>query len=206
MDAQQILGKIKQVFNDLTAPVAAAAPMDVPTEPKEYEIMGGGMVMIDKLEVGGIVMIDGNPALVGVLELADGHKLTIGDNGVISAIEMPLAVDPTLDVVEEGNKMKPLEEEMSAKFTAFETSTNEKFSSYEAKLSAYEQRFAANENQLGAYKTELSKHKEMIEKLLQFGQLMVDAPAAQADPAAKVANTFKAVDTEKIKASTILFN
>ena len=206
MDAQQILGKIKQVFNDLTAPVAPAAPMDVPTEPKEYEIMGGGTVLIDKLEVGGIVMIDGNPALVGVLELADGHKLTIGDNGVISEIEMPEMVEPTLDVVEEAKKMKPLEEEMGAKFTAFETSTNTKFASYEAKLSAYEQRFAANENQLGAYKTELSKHKEMIEKLLQFGQLMVDAPAAQADPAAKVANTFKAVDTEKIKASTILFN
>ena len=206
MDAQQILGKIKQVFNDLTAPVAVAAPIDVPTEPKEYEIMGGGTVLIDKLEVGGIVMIDGNPALVGVLELADGHKLTIGDNGVISEIEMPEMVEPTLDVVEEAKKMKPLEEEMGAKFTAFETSTNAKFASYEAKLSAYEQRFAANENQLGAYKTELSKHKEMIEKLLQFGQLMVDAPAAQADPAAKVANTFKAVDTEKIKASTILFN
>jgi len=206
MDAQQILVKVKQVFNDLIAPVAAAAPMDVPTEPKEYEIMGGGTVLIDKLEVGGIVMIDGNPALVGVLELADGHKLTIGDNGVISAIQMPEMVDPTLDVVEEAKKMKPLDEEMGAKFTAFETSTNAKFASYEAKLSAYEQRFAANENQLGAYKTELSKHKEMIEKLLQFGQLMVDAPAAQADPAAKVANTFKAVDTEKIKASTILFN
>ena len=110
-------------------------------------------------------MIDGNPALVGVLELADGHKLTIGDNGVISAIQMPEMVDPTLNVVEEAKKMKPSYEDMGAKFTAFETSTNEKFASYEAKLSAYEQRFAANENQLGAYKTELSKHKEMIEKL-----------------------------------------
>lgn len=197
MDAKEILGKIKQVFNELTAPVAAAAPVVAPAAPTEYEIKGGGKVMIDKLEAGGIVMIDGNPAIPGELELADGTKLTIGDNGVISAIEIGAGSGPSIDA--------PVVEDMGAKFTAFETSTNEKFSAYEAKLSAYEQRFAANETQLGEYKTELGKHKEMIEKLLQFGQLMVDAPAAPADPATKITNNFKEVD-EKVKPLDILFN
>lgn len=201
MDAKEILGKLKQAFADLTAPVAASAPTidATPAAPAEYEVMGGGKVMIDKLEAGGIVMIDGSPALPGDLELADGTKLTIGDNGVISAIEAGnnAPADPAAAPV--------TPEDMGAKFTAFETSTNEKFSQYEAKLSAYEQRFAANETQLGEYKAELGKHKEMIEKLLQFGQLMVDAPAAPADSAAKITNNFKEVD-EKVKPSPILFN
>ena len=198
MEAKEILQKLKLAFNNLTAPVAAAATDVAPAAPTEYEIKGGGKVTIDKLEAGGIVMIDGGAALPGDLELADGTKLTIGDNGVISAIEMGAAtVDtPTEDL--------PID--MGAKFTAFESSTNEKFTAYEAKLSAYEQRFAANENQLGEYKNELGKHKEMIEKLLQFGQLMVDAPAVQADPATKVVNAFAEVDTDKIKKSSILFN
>ena len=64
---------------------------------------------------------------------------------------------------------------MGAKFTQLETATNEKFTTYEAKFSAYEQKFAD-------YDAKLAKQNEMIEKLLQFGQLIVDKPAAPADP------------------------
>ena len=77
MEAKLILEKVKQYFADLTAPVTAAAP------PVEYEVAGGGMATIDKLEVGGVVLIYGAPALPGDLELADGTKITIVDNGVI---------------------------------------------------------------------------------------------------------------------------
>lgn len=194
MEAKEILLKVKQVFADLMAPPAPQT--DVPMV-KEYEVKGGGKAAIDKLEAGGIVLLDGAPAVPGDLELEDGTKITISDNGVISAIELgaPATSDAPADAPED----------MGAKFTAFENSTNEKFTAYEAKLTAYEQRFAANETQLGEYKTELGKHKEMIEKLLQFGQLMVDAPAAPADPAAKINNNFKDEDS-KVRASSILFN
>lgn len=185
MDAKTILDSAVQFFSDLVAP-APAAPAAAPTE---YEIKGGGKVAIDKLEAGGIVMIDGAAALPGDLELADGTKLTIGENGVISAIEMGT---PAPEMAPEDSPL-----DMGAKFTAFETASNQKFAAYEAKLSAYEQRFAANEGQLGEYKAELGKHKEMIEKLLQFGKLMVDAPAAPADPATKVTNNFKNIDEPK---------
>ena len=198
MDAKTILDSAVQFFNDLVAPPAAppAAPVAA-AAPAEYEIKGGGKVTIDKLEAGGIVMIDGSAALPGDLELADGTKLTIGDNGVISAIELgaPAPDAPVEDL--------PLD--MGAKFSAFETASNQKFAAYEAKLSAYEQRFAANEGQLGEYKAELGKHKEMIEKLLQFGKLMVDAPAAPADPATKVTNNFKNIDEPK-KVLDLLFS
>ncbi len=194
MEAKEILTKVKHLFNELMAPAAPAAPA---APMIEYEVKDGGKVSIDKMEAGGTVMIDGVLAVPGILELEDGTKLTIVDNGIIESIEMPGM--PAEPVVPE------MPEDMGAKFSAFESSTNEKFAAYETKLSAYEQRFAANELQLGEYKTELVKHKEMIEKLLQFGQLMVDAPAAPADPATKINNNFKEDDL-KVKASKILFN
>jgi len=194
MEAKEILSRVKNLFTELMAP---PVPENPAPEVKEYEIKGGGKVTIDKLEAGGIVMIDGAPALPGDLELVDGTKIKIVDNGVIEVIELGT---PEAEV-----ETPEVPEDMGAKFSAFETSTNEKFTAYEAKLSAYEQRFAANETQLSAYKVELGKHKEMIEKLLQFGQLMVDAPISQPDPATKINNNFKEEDM-KIKASSILFN
>lgn len=161
---------IKQQFNDFMNPApppnpaAAAAPP--PPAGTEYEVAGGGKCMIDKLEVGGIVLIDGAPALPGDLELADGTKLTVGDNGVISAVTPGAAAPPP----------PPAGDDMGAKFTALETTTNEKFTAYEAKFAAYEQRFQQ-------YDTKLAQYSEMINKLLQFGELMVNKPATTPDPA-----------------------
>ena len=132
MEAKEILQKVKQYFNEL-----AAAPEVLPmAEATEYELKDGGKVMIDKLEVGGIVMIDGNAALPGEAELVDGTKMTIGDNGVITAIELGTGVEPVEPIGE------PIVEDMGTKFAAFETLTSEKFANYEIKFSAYEQRFA----------------------------------------------------------------
>lgn len=176
MDAKDILSKVKLLFNDLMNPAAAASEPPAPA-PNEYELKDGGKVMIDKMEAGGTVMIDGAPALAGDLELADGTKITVADNGVIAAITPASA---------------PAEpEDMATKFTAFETSANEKFTAYEAKFSSYEQRFAANEQKFAEYEAKLTKATEMIEQLLQFGKLMVEKPAAAADPAATVKNAFK---------------
>lgn len=177
-DAKSALEKIKQLFNELTAPVAAAAPAPPAPTVTEYELKDGGKVAIDKLEVGGIVMIDGAPALVGDLELADGTKITVGDNGVIAAIEVGSGMQPAEPVA------SPAGEDMGAKFSAFEQSATEKFSQYEA-------RFAANEAKFAEYEAKLSKASEMIEKLLQFGQLMVEKPQAAPDAAARTSNTFK---------------
>lgn len=175
MTAKEIIEKVKILFTELTTPPAApvAAPLAAPVV-TEYDLKDGGKVSIDKLEVGGIVMIDGNPSLPGDLELADGTKLTVADNGVISAVTPGAAAPPAAH-----------EMDMATKFASFETSATEKFTSYEAKFTAYEQRFAANELQFEAYKTELAKYKTMIEQLLQFGKLMVEKPAALPDPAVR---------------------
>jgi len=167
----EVLSRVKQYFTELMAPVPpvhAPAPVAA-AEPTEHELKDGGKVTIDKLEVGGIVMIDGGPALPGDLELADGTKLTIGENGVISALvpgesAASAAPDPTV--------------EMSTKFASFETATNEKFAQYETKFSAYEQRFAD-------YEVKMKKANKVIEELLNLSQLIVEAPAAAPDPAVR---------------------
>jgi hypothetical protein len=184
MEAKEILEKVKLYFTELMAPAPAPAPA---LEVKEYELKDGGKVMIDKLEEGGIVVIDGNPALPGDMELVDGTKITVADNGVITAvtpgepaeIEQP---DPSL--------------EMATKFTAFETSANEKFANYETKFAAYDQRFAD-------YEVKMKKANKVIEELMNLSQLIVDAPAADADPVVRKTNQFK---EEKEKNYSILFN
>lgn len=187
MEAKEILTKIKQLFADLTAPVAAAEPAAPEVAmPTEYELKDGGKVMIDKLEVGGIVMVDGAAALPGDLELADGTKLTVADNGVISEMVAAEVIPDEIPVVED----------MGAKFTAFEIATNEKFANYASK-------FEAQEIQLGKMTTQLNKANKVIEQLLTLSQLIVDAPAAAPDAAAKTSNNFK---EEKQTYSPILFN
>jgi len=188
-DAKQILNKVKEFFNELTTPASvdqAAAP--APTAPAmpmmtDYELMDGGMVSIDNLQVGGIVLIDGNPALPGDVQLKDGTTLTIGDNGVITTLQEPAEIETV-------PPMPGASEDMSAKFAAFTTATNEKFASYESKFAEYE--------------AKLGKANKVIEELLKLSQLIVDAPAAQPDVTVKTANTFK---EEKQKRSLdILFN
>ena len=194
MEAKEILAKIKMAFADLAGVPPAMPPVDpaaaaAAPPANTYELKDGGTVTIDKLEVGGIVMIDGSPALPGDAELADGTKMTIGDNGVISTITLPAS--------DAAPVMPPAGEDMGAKFTAFETLTAAKFADYESKFAAYEARFAD-------YEAKLGKYKEMIEQLLQFGKLMVEAPQAQPDASVKTANTFK--DEPKKKDLSILFN
>jgi hypothetical protein len=185
MEAKEILQKVKQYFNEL-----AAAPEVLPmAEATEYELKDGGKVMIDKLEVGGIVMIDGNAALPGEAELVDGTKMTIGDNGVITAIEV---VSPEATPVEE-----PIVEDMGTKFAAFESLTNEKFASYETKFAAYEERFSE-------YEAKMKKANKVIDELLKLSTLLVEAPVQAPDNSVRTSNAFKEV--EEKKTLNILFN
>lgn len=184
MEAKEILQKVKEYFADLTAPIDPAADAAMPkaiAEPamqKEYKLKGGGTILIDALEIGGIVMIDGAAALPGDLELEDGTKITVGDNGVISMVdevaETVVTEEPAMD--------------MAAKFAAFETSTGEKFAAYESKFAEYE--------------TKLKKATKVIDELLKLSQLIVDAPSVDADNSVRTSNTFK----EQKKDFSILFN
>ena len=84
--AKEILQKIKAIFEEVP-PVPPAAPVEpVQLEAKEYSLADGTKVMIDKLEVGGLVTVEGNPAPEGTHMLADGSSVLLDAAGAIVAI------------------------------------------------------------------------------------------------------------------------
>lgn len=95
MNAQQAILKIKEMFGD----IPMDAPKDASVPPKEqvakmesieYTLEDGSKVMIDKLEVGGMVTLaDGSIPAMGEYKLADGTSVQIDEAGSIIEIASP---------------------------------------------------------------------------------------------------------------------
>lgn len=81
MNAKDLLLKIKALFEEVPAPAPIVEP--APVEFKEYTLLDGSMVMIDKLEVGGAVTKDGFPAPAGEYTLADNSAIVLDEAGLI---------------------------------------------------------------------------------------------------------------------------
>jgi hypothetical protein len=181
MNAKEILQKLKLALMDEPAPSG-----EVKTEMISATLMDGTEVTVDKLEVGGMVMIGLEPAPAGEHILADGTKIVLVDNGIIESItpaEAPVEV--------EIEAMYP-KKEMEARFAKIEQSTGEKFSAYESKFAAYEGKFAE-------YEAKLNKANTVIEGLLGLTQLLVEQPQAAADAAASNGSAkFQKVEPKEI--------
>ena len=187
MNAKEILEKLKMTFNELVnnadAPVVPEVPVATTTKAK---LADGTEVEVTALEVGGIVTIAGAPAPVGDHTLEDGTVITVGDNGAITAI-----VPVEEQVMEDMGKMDKKKMGMEEIFSAFETSTNEKFASYEAKFADYE--------------AKLAKATSVIEGLLNLTQVLAETPTGTADPIVTKTNNFK-TDEPVMKDYRGLFN
>ena len=118
MTPLEALLQIKQMFAEMPKPVQAQEievsidPADI--EYKEYVLKNGAKIKMDKLEVGGKVMLvddAGNetPAPAGEHELADGMVIVLDESSVITEIKQPEA--PTEEVVDEELKKKIAEME-----------------------------------------------------------------------------------------------
>ena len=198
MNAKEIIEKLRLTFNELVN--NAAAPTTAPTTPSTPEapemampikgkLADGTEIEVTEMAIGGIVTIQGQPAPVGDLTLEDGTILSVGDNGAITNI---VPTDGTL--VEDMKKDKKMG--MEEVFAAFETATNEKFSSYEQKFADYEARFASYESRLGAA-------SKVIDGLLNLTQTLSETPTGTPDQSIKTNNNFK---QEKQKSFDILFS
>lgn len=145
MTALEALLQIKQMFAEMppVAPPVEAAP-EVPQEPaapeyKEYVLKSGAKVKIDKLEIGGkVVLVDdaGNesPAPAGEHELADGMVITLDENSVIIELESPEAeVIPSVD-----EELKKQIQEMEAKIEELKSGKK----AQEVKMAEVENKFA----------------------------------------------------------------
>lgn len=174
MTPKEIIEKLRLTFNELVN-TPAAEPVALST----YKLVDGTEVEITELAVGGVVTVAGNPAPVGEHKLEDGTTITVGDNGAITAI-VPAEVMPEEPAAQEDLAKKQKMEEL---FEAFQSTTNEKFASYEAKFADYE--------------AKLQKATKVIEGLLNLTQTLAETPTGVADPIVKTTNNFKEEKTEK---------
>jgi len=181
MNIKETILQLKEAFNDLVnvSPASPVALMDA-------TLVDGTTIQITEMVVGGIVTMNGTPALVGEYELADGTYLVIGDNGAIMEIKpADVAVEPVAPA-----DPAMMSSDFTAKFAAFETSTTEKFNSYEAKFALYEER--------------LSKATKVIEGLISLTKTLADTPTGVADASIKTTNSFEV--EPKVKNYDLLFN
>jgi predicted component of type VI protein secretion system len=93
MTKTDILETLKGVKTSIAAFFSATDPAAGEQTPafegKEYTTSTGEVLTIDKLEVGGIVKnAEGNPYASGVITLADGTSVTIGEGGAIASVEV----------------------------------------------------------------------------------------------------------------------
>lgn len=177
-DAQNILEKVSLFFAELVNNEDMPMPSGEPkaeVKMMEAKLKDGTIVEVTELAVGGIVTIAGVPAPVGEHELESGEVIVLGDNGAIMEIK-PKKEDEVSVEVE-----VPAVEDMSAKFAAFESATNEKFSAYENKFAQYE--------------AKLGQANKVIEGLMQISKMLVEAPQSAPDAGVKTSNNFAEAKT-----------
>jgi uncharacterized short protein YbdD (DUF466 family) len=177
-DAQNILEKVSLFFAELVNNEDMPMPSGEPkaeVKMMEAKLKDGTIVEVTELAVGGIVTIEGVPAPVGEHELESGEVIVLGDNGAIMEIK------PKMDEVSVEVEV-PEVEDMSAKFAAFESATNEKFSAYENKFAQYE--------------AKLGQANKVIEGLMQISKMLVEAPQSAPDAGVKTSNNFAEAKTD----------
>lgn len=191
MNAKEILKKIKAVFEEV--PPAPAEP--TPVEFKEYSLADGTKVMIDKLEIGGKVMVvaaDGTEtkAPEGEHMLATGEAIEVDAEGLIYEIKSAVAAD-TPEMMQQ--KMKDMvqkfavgtpEERLSGLETmskalmeyafGWQITEQERKAITDQAIAVYKQSF---ETQMKAKDDELKKVKQGFKELVELVETIADIPA-----------------------------
>jgi len=155
MTPLEAIQKIQQMFTDNGMMPVAEAPAaqmaEESAEPiesvKEYVLMSGQKVLIDKLELGGKVMIvdeagQQSPAPVGQHELADGTKIVLDEAGTILELEVPEADKVEEEIIPDAPVEPSAEELMKKKIEEMQKQLDEIKMSYDAKLAQQEARFS----------------------------------------------------------------
>ena len=155
MTPLEAIQKIQQMFTDNGMMPVAEAPAaqmaEESAEPiesvKEYVLMSGQKVLIDKLELGGKVLVvddAGNqaPAPVGEHELADGTKIVLDEAGTILEISLPESEKVEEEIIPDAPIEPSAEELMKKKIEEMQKQLDEIKMSYDAKLAQQEARFS----------------------------------------------------------------
>jgi hypothetical protein len=164
----ELLQEVKKlVFQEETMPAPS------------YSLEDGTKVLIDKLEVGGVVTLeDGSPAPVGEHTLADGSKVILAEGGVIAEI-MPKEVEDKVEIEIESKEDEKKKEEEEMK---------KKIAEMEGKFSAYDASFSALQSDYESLKAAFGKQGEAMQGLINLVETLVNVPS---QAPAEVPNNFK---------------
>jgi hypothetical protein len=172
-EIEELLSKVKQKF--YTEP---EQPATVETQFSEYQLADGTTVMIDKMEVGGAVMVNEAPVMDGEYQLADGTKMKVA-GGVIAEIEAPAPAEPA-------------QEDMSSKFAAIES-----------RLQGFEQALNATKTENENLKATFAKQEELNQHFIKMFETLVKEPNTQ--PTEPVKNGFnRHADTKADKIEKVI--
>lgn len=159
MNPVELLKEVKKlVFQEETMPAPG------------YTLSDGTKVMIDKLEVGGVVTLeDGTPAPAGEHELADGSKVVLAEGGVITEI-MPKEEEPKVEIEVDSAK----DEEKKK-----QEGVMKKIEEMEGRFAAYESSFFALQSEYNTLKESFSKQSEAMQGLITLVETLVKEPAQE---------------------------
>lgn len=160
----ELLQEVKKlVFQEETAPAPS------------YSLEDGTKIMIDKLEVGGIVTLeDGTPAHAGEHYLADGTEIILAEGGVIAEIKPKDVSAPEVPATEDMGKKK-------------DQAMEEQFAAIENRIASYEANFSALQSDYEGLKTAFGKQSEAMQGLIQLVDTLVNVPS---QAPAEVPNNF----------------
>jgi len=165
----ELLQEVKKlVFQEETMPAPA------------YSLEDGTKILIDKLEVGGVVTLEnGTPAPAGEHTLADGTMVVLGEGGVIAEIKPKEVEEPAIEVeIESAEHDKKTDmEEMK-----------EKIAKIEEELNAGKDKMSAFEVDYSALKEASAKAQEGLQALIALVETLVNVPS---QAPAEVPNGFK---------------
>ena len=164
----ELLQEVKKlVFQEETIPAPA------------YSLEDGTKILIDKLEVGGVVTLEnGTPAPAGEHTLADGSKVVLAEGGVIAEI-MPKQVEEDkveIEIESAEDKKSDIEE------------MKEKIKKMEDELNAGKDKMSAFEVDYSALKEASAKAQEGLQALIALVETLVNVPSQEP---AEVPNGFK---------------
>lgn len=152
-----IMDNIKDLWNSFKEKfLNDSANTNQPTAPvqmMETTLKDGTPVKVDRLEVGGVVMVNDAPAPAGEHELADGTKIVVGEGGVITEIE---AAEVAPEMTDYSNQFAAIDE----KFTAYET------------------KFSEQANQLQEFAAKFEKANNTINSLVELVGKIIETPTA----------------------------
>lgn len=158
------MSEIKDLWNQFKEKFLGNPEVQSPAAPvqlAEATLKDGTVVTVDKLEVGGVVKIGDAPAPAGVHELSDGTKITVGEGGVIEAVEKEEAPSEEMQ--------KPTD--YSEQFAAIEQRFTDLNTSYEAK-------FSEQATQLSEFAEKFNKANETITSLVELVGKIIETPTA----------------------------